>query len=204
MKLLHLDSSNLGAFSASRILSSEIVERQSVLYPGIRVRYRDLANDPALHLSGAYLAARQGQDIGQPQLATQSDTGNAHVDEVSEADIVVIGTPMHNFSVSPHLKAWIDRILVRGRTFEYSETGKLKALLPPGKSIIVALTRCNNYQSGSPTAAFEHHESYLQDVLSFLGLHNVTFVRVEGLAFGSGSRDVAITRARAEIAAIMA
>ena len=60
MQLLHLDSSILGSASVSRRLSSEIVARQVALHPGLRVVYRDLAADPALHLSGSHLAVWHG------------------------------------------------------------------------------------------------------------------------------------------------
>src|SRR5262245_45110036 len=60
MKLLHLDSSILGANSVSRALSADIVARQVALNPGIEVIYRDLAAEPPLHLTGAHLAAWQG------------------------------------------------------------------------------------------------------------------------------------------------
>ena len=59
MQLLHIDSSVLGASSASRALSAEIVARQIVLHPGIKVTHRDLATDAALHLTSAHIAARQ-------------------------------------------------------------------------------------------------------------------------------------------------
>src|SRR5882724_2407594 len=60
MQLLHLDSSILGVASVSRRLSARIVARHQALHPSLRVVVRDLAADPALHLSGAHMAAFQG------------------------------------------------------------------------------------------------------------------------------------------------
>ena len=48
MNILHVDSSILGQYSVSRVLSSDIVARQLALHPGTKVVYRDLATDAAL------------------------------------------------------------------------------------------------------------------------------------------------------------
>src|SRR5258707_2473404 len=98
MKLLHIDSSILGAYSVSRTLSAEIVERQRALHPGIEVTYRDLASDQALHLSGAHLAAWQGGAVDDATLGSDLATGGAYLDELFAADILVIGAPMYNFT----------------------------------------------------------------------------------------------------------
>lgn len=202
MKLLHIDSSILGAQSVSRTLTAEIVKCQKALHPGIKVIYRDLAADPVLHLSDAHISAWAGGSVEGAALSCDLETGQEYLAELFEADIIVIGAPMYNFSVPSQLKAWIDRIVVDGQTYEYSETGELRTFVPSGKKVIIASTRGNVYQPGTPTAAHEHHESYLLSVFSFLGLRDVTVVRAEGLAFGPDAREAAIRKARFEIAAI--
>ena len=112
MKLLHIDSSVLGAGSASRALSAEIAARHAKLQPGIDVIYRDLAADAALHLSSAHLAAWQGQAVSDAQLGADLSKGGAYMQELIDADIIVIGAPMYNFSIPTQLKAWIDRVVV--------------------------------------------------------------------------------------------
>src|SRR5690606_40843859 len=56
MKLLHLDSSALGANSVSRELSAAIVASWQARHPGLEVEYRDLDSEPLPHLTGASLA----------------------------------------------------------------------------------------------------------------------------------------------------
>ncbi len=204
MTLLHIDSSILGDHSASRALSAEIVARQAALHPGIEVVYRDLTIDPALHLSGAHMAASQGAQVEDASLAADLATGGAYLDELLAAEIIVIGAPMYNFSVPSQLKSWIDRIVVAGKTFGYTAEGQLQTLLPPGKKVIIASTRGNIYGVGSPTEALEHQESYLRGVLSFLGITNVTVIRAEGIAFGEEAKQAALSKAREQIAALAA
>ena len=203
MKLLHIDSSVLGAGSASRALSADIVARQVKLHPGIVVTYRDLAADAALHLSPAHLAAWQGQAVNDAQLGADLTKGGAYLQELFDADIIVIGAPMYNFSIPSQLKAWIDRVVVAGKTFRYGPNGA-EGLLAGAKKVFIASSRGNVYAPGSPTALFEHHESYLISVLNFIGLTDVTVVRAEGLAFGPEAREAAMVKARERIAAIAA
>lgn len=202
MKLLHLDSSALGAASVSRQLTSEIVARQHALHPGIQVTYRDLAADPALHLTGAHMAARMGAASDDATLNADLVKGNDYMDELFAADVLVIGAPMYNLSIPTPLKAWIDRVAVVGKTFRYTATGP-EGLLK-NKKAFIASARGGVYSVGSPAAALEHQESYLIGLLAFLGLTDVKVVRAEGIAFGPEAREAAVTRALEDIAAITA
>jgi FMN-dependent NADH-azoreductase len=203
MQLLHLDSSVLGTNSVSRALSAEIVARQIALHPEIKVVRRDLAADTALHLSGAHLAAWQGGSVEDAHLGADLAKGSAYIDELFAADIIVIGAPMYNFSIPSQLKAWIDRVVVAGKTFTYGPNGA-ESLLPKNKKVLIASSRGGVYVRGTPAAAFEHHETYLTGVLSFIGLSDVTIVRAEGIALGVEAREAAMTQARRSIAALAA
>jgi FMN-dependent NADH-azoreductase len=203
MQLLHIDSSVLGPNSASRALSAEIVSRQGALHPGMNVMHRDLAADAALHLSSAHLAAWQGGAVEDVVLGADLAKGAAYLDELLDADIIVIGAPMYNFSIPSQLKAWIDRVVIAGKTFRYGANGA-EGLLSKNTKVFIASSRGNVYAAGSPAAALEHHESYLTGVLSFIGLTDVTVVRAEGLAFGTEAKEAAMLKARANIAAMAA
>ena len=202
MQLLHLDSSLLGATSVSRQLSAEIVARQRILHPEIQVTSRDLAEDPALHLSSAHLAAFQGAASADAIINADLVKGNAYMDELIAADVLVIGAPMYNLSIPSPLKAWIDRIAVAGRTFQYTATGPQGLL--KNKKAFIASARGGLYSAGSPGAAFEHQESYLIGLLAFLGVTDVSIVRAEGMAFGAQAKDAAIAQELDPIAAISA
>jgi FMN-dependent NADH-azoreductase len=194
MKLLHVDSSILGAGSVSRELSTEITASEQRRDPQLEVTYRDLAADPIDHLSGAHIAARDG--------ASPEAAGQAALDEFLAADIVVIGAPMYNFGVPSQLKAWIDRLAVAGKTFRYTEKGSEG--LAGGKRLIVASSRGGVYSGESPYAAFDHQENYLRGVFGFLGVTDIKFIRAEGVAMGPEHREKAIAAAKGEIALIPA
>jgi FMN-dependent NADH-azoreductase len=203
MTILHIDSSILGGYSVSRALSAEIVARQQALHPGAKVIYRDLVADAALHLSDRHMAVFQGSAVVDPVLGADLATGSAYIDDLFAADIIVIGAPMYNFSIPSQLKGWIDRVVVAGRTFRYSANGP-ESLLPQGKKVFIASSRGGVYTGDSPATSLEHQETYLRGVLSFIGLTDVTVIRAEGLNLGDESKTASVTKAKAEIAALVA
>jgi FMN-dependent NADH-azoreductase len=192
MKLLHIDSSVLGPHSVSRQVSAAIVDRLRKATPGLDVSYRDLTLTPLAHLSGSHLAAGQG---AVPEAALQPDiaAGQAVLEEFLAADIVVLGAPMYNFTIPSQLKAWIDRILVAGKTFKYGADGVTG--LAGNKRVIVAISRGGFYGAGTPTAIGEHLETYLRWVFGFIGVTNLEFISADGIQVGPEHREKAVADA---------
>jgi FMN-dependent NADH-azoreductase len=192
MKLLHLDSSVLGPHSVSRQVSAAIVDRLRHATSSLEVVYRDLTQTPLAHLSGSHLAAAQGApapaELG-PDLAASA----AALDEFLAADIVVIGAPMYNFTIPSQLKAWIDRVLVAGKTFKYDANGPQG--LAGAKRVIVAISRGGYYGAGSPAAALEHLETYLRGVFGFMGIQTPEFIIADGIQVGPEHREKSIASA---------
>ncbi|MFZ4833192.1 FMN-dependent NADH-azoreductase [Rouxiella sp. Mn2063] len=199
--ILHIDSSVLGGYSVSRQLSAEIVARQEVLHPGATIIYRDLVQAPAQHLSDKHLAVFQGAEVTDAALGADLAAGGAFIEDLFAADVIVIGAPMYNFSIPSQLKAWVDRVCVAGRTFQYGANGP-EGLLPKGKKVFIASSRGGFYTGDSPAAFLEHHETYLKAVLGFIGLTDVTVIRAEGLSRGDEAKNAAITGAQEQIAAL--
>jgi FMN-dependent NADH-azoreductase len=186
MTLLHIDSSILGENSVSRQVSAAIVARLQDHQPDLQVVYRDLAATPLGHLGGPHIAARFGAPIEDQQIKAEIANDGVVLDEFLAADTVVIAAPMYNFTLPSQLKAWIDRIIVAGKTFRYGESGAVG--LAGDKRIIVALSRGNLYGPGAPAAAFEHAESYLRTVFAFIGVTRLEFVVAEGIQISPDHR----------------
>ncbi len=186
MKLLHIDASILGANSASRQVSGAVVNKLRKTTPGIEVAYRDLAAQPLLHLSGEHLAAAQGATPESPAVLGDVAASQAALNEFLAADIVVIGAPMYNFTIPSQLKAWIDRIVVAGKTFRYGAAGPEG--LAGSKRVIIAISRGGFYGAGTPAAALEHLETYLRAVFAFIGVTDLEIIVAEGLQIGAEQR----------------
>lgn len=173
MTILHIDSSITGADSVSRQLTGAIVGQLNAADLSSRIVRRDLVEQPLKHLT------ERGQD-------------EAVLDEFLAADTVVIGAPMYNFTVPSQLKAWIDRILVAGKTFRYGESGPEG--LAGGKRVVIAVSRGGFYDEGH---ALEHVESYLRGIFGFIGIEP-EFVHADGVNTGPAEREAGIANGMAE------
>ena len=184
MKLLHLDSSILGDNSASRELSAAVVARWQDAVPTLEVNHRDLASAPLPHLSGGSLAGLDPDEAAEAGRVMQ---------EFLDADIVVVGAPMYNFGVPSTLKAWLDRVLVAGKTFRYTESGPQG--LAGGKKVVIVSSRGGAHQDSGG----DFQESYLRFVFGFMGVTDIEVVRAEGLAMSPQHRASAMAAAHASI-----
>jgi FMN-dependent NADH-azoreductase len=185
MKLLHIDASILGDNSVSRQITAAVVARLTAADPTLDLVYRDLAAAPLAHISGAHLA-------GQVDAEAQAESA-AVLAEFIAADTVVIGAPMYNFTIPSQLKAWLDRVLVAGKTFKYGASGPEG--LMAGKRVILAISRGGFYGAGTPAAAAEHLETYLRSVLGVIGITDIDVVAADGVAYGPEQRQAALTNA---------
>jgi FMN-dependent NADH-azoreductase len=200
MKLLHIDSSILSDNSVSRQLTRDIVNQWTASHPGTVVDYLDLALNSPSHFSAESLGFRMpaGSVFSETQRRENAVT-EALVSQFLAADVIVVGTPMYNFSIPSQLKAWIDRVAQAGRTFTYTDKGPQG--LAGGKTVIVASSRGGVYSTSEGGRAMEHQESYLQTVFGFFGITDVRFVRAEGIAMGDAKKAEALASAALEVRA---
>ncbi|MFC2953721.1 FMN-dependent NADH-azoreductase [Marinicaulis aureus] len=186
MKLLHIDSSILGENAASRPITAAIVDKLKSGDPALEVTYRDLAAAPLPHLTLGHMPGDQNASPEQTE-------SQGVLDEFLAADIVVIGAPMYNFTIPSQLKAWLDRVLIAGKTFRYTDKGAEG--LAGDKRIIVAVSRGGLYGPETPSASAEHVETYLRAALGFIGVSNPEFIIAEGLKLGPDAYDAALSGA---------
>jgi FMN-dependent NADH-azoreductase len=203
MKLLHIDSGILGTASVSRQLSADAVAEWRVQHPNTEVVYRDLVAQPLTHLAGDQLFAAAA-DPGQqsPEMRAILAESEKVLREFLGADIVVIGAPMYNFSIPSQLKAWIDRIAIKGKTFAYTEYGPKG--LAGDKTVIIASARGGFYGEATPVAAWDHQESYLKAVFGFLGVTDIRLLRAEGLNVSPEQKEKAIHEAKGSVTNLVA
>jgi FMN-dependent NADH-azoreductase len=102
------------------------------------------------------------------------------IEELQTADEIVIGVPMHNFSIPASLKLWIDQIVRSGRTFAYGASGPQGLLT--GKKATLLIASGGVYSPGSPAAAMNFVEPYLQKILGFIGITDIRTVAVGGVS----------------------
>lgn len=196
--LLALSSSPNLSTSVSKQLVSAYVEEMKKNNSDLEVIERDLGKDPLPHLEEAVIHTFY---TPEDQLSTEQQAlvalSNTLVEELKKADQIVIGSPMHNFGITSHLKAYLDHVARAGKTFMYTEEGP-KGLLS-GKKVDVIVTRGGVYSSG-PANVMDQQEPYLRTFFSFLGITDVNFLYAEGISMGDEAREKAIATVTADIA----
>jgi FMN-dependent NADH-azoreductase len=185
--LLQVNTSIFGNEGQSTRLADEFVAQLNA----DKVVVRDLARDPVPHLD----AERFGAFLSKPETRTQSQTevlaySDGLINELKQADIIVLGLPMYNFGLPSNLKAYFDHIARAGVTFKYTDKGSIGLLT--GKKAYVFAARGGLY-AGTPR---DTQTQYVRDFLAFLGITDVEFVYAEGLAMGEASKTASLAKAR--------
>ena len=198
-KALIINSSALGEASVSNKLSRALVDHLRAADPSLEAKVRDIGSDPIPHLTAATVGAIRGLADSDEARATLA-LSETLIREVEEADLIVIGSPMYNFGISSTLKTWFDHLLRAGRTFRYTDQGVSQGLVT-GKKAVVIESRAGFYSEG-PASGMDSQEPHLRNLLGFMGITDVVFVRAEKLAFGPEAAAAAIEAAAAELKAL--
>jgi FMN-dependent NADH-azoreductase len=192
MNILHIDSSPRPK-SHSRELSAALVEKLLTILPGANVIRRDLGYEPIPHVGPDYAAA-----LATPaSLAAAGRSADAVlpaeqlIQEVECADVVVIGTPMNNFTVPSVLKAWIDQILRVGRTMKSTPTGKVGML--QDRPVFVGIASGGVF-AGDRANQPDFLTPYLTAVLGCIGLNTVHYLPLQATAFIDETRATELRR----------
>lgn len=193
--LLQLNASLNADSGQSSLLAKSYIAAWQAANPGSAVKSRNLAaSDAVPHLTAerfqAFLAKPEDRTAAQNAVTDYSD---ALINELKNADVVVLGLPMYNFGVPSQLKAYFDHIARAGVTFKYTPTGPVG--LVPNKKVYVFATR-GGFYAGTPA---DTQTQYVIDFLKFIGITDVEFIYAEGLAYGPESAQTNLGKANAAI-----
>ncbi|MGQ8336621.1 FMN-dependent NADH-azoreductase [Sunxiuqinia sp. A32] len=190
--ILHIISGLNEDSSFSVKLGNALIEKLKETYPGSEVIVRNLAKEQLPHLQKENLIAfstpTDNQTKEQFEAVNKSEEA---IQQLLDADIIVIGAPMYNFGISSALKAWIDHIARVGVTFRYTENG------PEGmvkdKKVYIAMATGGFYSQGE-MQSYDFVSPYLKTVLGFLGMTDVEVVLAEGTSIND-TKEQAVKKA---------
>lgn len=195
LNVLVIDSSINGSKSFTKKLTSDFSKKLKAKHKKAHFIYHDFGASPIKHLGGSEVAAFYS---GKSDVKTRNilKLSNKLTNELIDADIVAIGSPMYNFTISSNLKAWIDHIVRNDLTFKYTEKGPV-GLLNSGKKVVIFTASGGVYSSGD-MKAYEYNQSYLKTIFGFLGVKDVQVISIEGI----GMPDVLVKSEKAAFEAI--
>ncbi|QTE02859.1 FMN-dependent NADH-azoreductase [Streptomyces cyanogenus] len=159
--LLHIDSSVFPAeASASRAVTEAFRKHWEEQHPQGTVVYRDLAAEPVPHITAeAHLAGFVPPSAHTPEQAAVFAERVKLIEELEQADAILIGAPMYNYTIPSTLKAWLDNVILMGRTAGENPSAK-------GTPVTVIASRGGSYAPGTPREGYEYVQNYLKAVLA--------------------------------------
>jgi FMN-dependent NADH-azoreductase len=194
VNILEVSASGRHGASVSRELSADLIAALEDRYGKVKLSRRDLAKGIPF-VDEAWIEANFTPD--ENRTTRHKDTlaySDELVRELKEADVLIIGAPVYNFSIPAALKAWIDMIARARLTFRYTENGP-KGLLAGKKAYLVVAT------GGVPVGSkVDFATPYLRHALGFVGITDVEVIAADGVNSG---REDSMDRARKQIAELV-
>src|SRR6476469_9052456 len=165
--LLHVDSSITGELSTSRRLSARAARRWLAAHPGWTITVRDLAAHPIPHFDAVTGLARMVPPEKRSR-AEQLSFGLSVelINEIKQADTVVLGLPLYNYGPPSTIKAWVDHLIAPG----VSVDAQTNAGLLGDTEFIVLAARGGGYGPGTPREGWDHAQAWLPHAVSMTGL----------------------------------
>ncbi len=216
IRLLHIDSSARPGRSGeqthgshTRRLSARFVRHWRTRRPQDAYVYRDLALSPPAPVTGKWVhAAFTAPDQREPWMQAALAESDALVDELANADLIVIGVPMYNFGMPSTLKAWIDNIVRVGRTFGFDRSRVGEPYWPllagQGKRLVLLSSRGDyGYAPGERLGASNHVEAGVTTALRYIGIDTVDRVAIEYDEFADERLHASIAAAEAQVDALV-
>lgn len=181
-EVLLLECSPRRSATSTRLVQ-QILPTLEARAPGreLRLTQRPIGTHPLPPLSAEYAESLLlSPEEGRARYGEALEVSDTLIDDLRRADLVLIATPVHNFTVPAALKTWIDYVVRRGVTFETTATGKVGLL--PDRPVVVAVTS-GGAMFRDPPLQPDFFRPYLRAALGVMGLKSVSFVQATGLAF---------------------
>lgn len=180
--VLQIDASARTERSHTRYLTDLFVKEWRWLRPDDRIVMREIGTQPPPPVNEAWIvAAFTPPENRSPVMQEVLRFSDTLVDELIEADLIVLGTPMYNFGMPAQLKAYVDQIVRVGRTFGLDLSNRqqpYRPLLADKRMLVITAAGDGGYQPGGPLEHMNHLDSHIRSVFGFIGIRDVSFVGV--------------------------
>jgi len=201
--LLQINSSARTERSHTRYLTNRFVSEWRCLRPEDLVVSREIGTEPPPPVSESWIAAAftppQNRTPAMRKILRLSDT---LIDELVQADLIVLGAPMYNFGMPAQLKAYVDQVVRVGRTFAFdasNEKQPYRALLTGKRMLVITATGDAGYQSGGPLEYMNHLDPHIRTAFAFIGITDIEFIGVSYDEFPDGRFISSLATAEAAI-----
>jgi FMN-dependent NADH-azoreductase len=206
-KVLVINSSARGLKSQSRKLTEVFTDHWTSIYGDTRITYRELGNTDVPHINEDWIAAafkpEEARSAVEKQALNKSDT---YIAELRDADVIVIGSPMYNWSIPSSLKAYIDQILRVNETWKLNPNNIQNPYigLLENKTLFLLLSRgAQGYEKGEYNEHMNYQSNYLKTVFNIIGISDIHVITINGAAFDPDQFEKSIQMAHHRIRGIV-
>jgi FMN-dependent NADH-azoreductase len=186
-KLLVINSSARALNSHSRKLTEVFIDHWKSIHFNPIINFRELGNTNVPHINENWIAAAFKSEAARSEEEIEAlKTSNAYLSELREADVIVIGSPMYNWSIPSSLKAYIDQILRVNETWKFNPTNMQNPYigLLENKTLFLLLSRgAQGYEKGEYNEHMNFQSTYLKTVFNIIGISNIHVIAINGASF---------------------
>lgn len=203
-RVLYVECSPNKEYSASIDVCNAFLDAYRLAHPDHVIEKIDIWNLAMPEFDGDALAAKYAGLKGMPLTPDQAAAWR-RIEEVAapfhEADKLLFGVPLWNFSIPYKLKQLIDVISQKDVLFTFDSSG-FSGMLRGKKAAIVYARGLSYTEHGSmtPASVFDLQRPYMETWLKFVGVDDVVGIVVERTLLGPEGkvdRGSAIEEARA-------
>jgi len=204
--ILVINASPNQSDSYSRLLTERFVELWKRHNPNDTFIFRELGNTNIPHVNQHWVrAAFTPEDARSTEDKLAITFSDALVNELQNADVIVLGSPMHNLSVPSTLKAYIDQVIRMGVTTSLAPGAPgspYVGLLENKKAYLFLVRGGYGFGKGEIYEHMDFQEPYLKAILQMLGVTDVTTVKMNHTAMSEEQRCDSCTNAQAQVDAL--
>lgn len=172
--------------SQSRKLTQIFIDHLKNIYNTPAITLRELGNTDVPHVNQNWISAAFKPAATRSEEEIEAlKTSDLYIAELKEADVIVLGTPMYNWSIPSSLKAYIDQVLRVNETFRFDRSNMQHPYvgLLENKTVFLLLSRGNQgYEKGGYNEHMNFQSDYLKTVFNIMGISNIHVVVVDGAA----------------------
>jgi len=206
--LLRIDASARTERSLTRRMTRTFVDTWLDSRPTDRVIERSLAKEPPPFVTEAWIASA----FTEPGRRTEEqrrvlEASDRLIDELEQADVIVLGTPMYNYGMPAALKAWFDQVIRVGRTFSFDLSRGDWPLEPilTGKTLVLLSSRGEfAFAPGGARAHMNHLDPHIATCAGYLGVTRSHLVSIEYQELGGERHERSIGSALQSIVELAA
>lgn len=200
--LLRIDASSRRHDSHSRSMADYFVERWFAAHPDDEIIVRDLVTQPIPHINADTINGFYTPEIEHDErLKRATALSDELIAELKAADVILINTPMYNFSVPSALKAWIDQVVRIGDTFSYTTEAGFSGLVSDKQAYVI--TAMGAVFSNASMRPMDFMTPYIQTLLGFIGITNVEIIALEGTSTDAVAFESSQQVAREQITSVL-